>query len=85
MASKPPYKAGARVAIMPNGSSLVPGIVLAVWQGDAGRWIGDVRTADGLLENRSMHPDFIIPASALQQITRDSWAPTWERLAKDVV
>jgi hypothetical protein len=36
-----------------------------------------------LLENRSMHPDFIIPASALQQITRDSWAPTWERLAAE--
>lgn len=83
MKSKAPFTAGARVAVMPNGSSLVAGVVQAVWQGDAGRWIGDVRTADGLLENRSLHPDFVIPASALQQITRDAWAPIWERLAAE--
>jgi hypothetical protein len=68
---------------MPNGSSLVPGIVIKVERTNSG-WRGDVNTTDGALVNRSLHPDFIIPASALQQITRDAWAPTWERLAKDV-
>jgi hypothetical protein len=83
MGSKAPHKAGDRVAVMPNGYSLVPGIVLSAWQGDIGKWRGDIRTADGVLENRPLHPDFVVKASSLQETTRNAWSTSWERLEKD--
>ncbi|MFJ6508683.1 hypothetical protein [Streptomyces sp. NPDC091879] len=77
-----PYKAGDRIAIMPNGYSLVPGVILAAWQGNSGSWRGDVITEDGVLENRSLHRDYVTKASGLAAGTRDGWGQVWERLEK---
>lgn len=80
---KAPFKAGDRVAIMPDGYSLVPGVILAAWQGNAGAWKGDVQTESGVLENRSLHRDYVSKASGLTAGTRDGWGPVWERLEKE--
>jgi hypothetical protein len=82
-AKKAPFKSGDRVAIMPNGYSLVPGIILAAWQGNVGSWKGDVLTEDGVLENRSLHRDYVSKASSLTADTREGWGPAWERLEKE--
>jgi hypothetical protein len=76
-----PYRVGDRVSIMYN-HSLAPGIIRSVTQGSSGAWRGDVLTEDGLLENRSLHRDYVIKASGLLDGTRDGWGPVWERLEK---
>jgi hypothetical protein len=80
--NKAPYKVGDRVSILYN-HSLAPGIVRAVTQGSSGAWRGDVLTEDGLLENRSLHRDYVIKESGLLAGTRDGWGPVWERLEKE--
>jgi hypothetical protein len=84
-AKKAPFKVGARIGIMPNGYSVVPGIVLFLEQGASGNWRGDVRTADGVLVNRSFHPDYVLKESALEPQTKADWAEIWERLEKTSV
>jgi hypothetical protein len=74
-----PFKAGDRISIMYD-HSLAPGIVLKVEQGSSGSWRGDVRTADGVLENRSLHSDYVMKESRLEPGTRTAWASAWERL-----
>jgi hypothetical protein len=75
-----PFAVGARIGIMPNGYSLVPGIVLTLEQNTVGSWYGNVRTSDGVLENRSFHPDYVLKESTLEASTREVWAPHWKRL-----
>jgi hypothetical protein len=79
-AKEAPFRVGARIGIMPNGYSLVPGIVLTVARTNSGNWRGDIRTADGVLANLSLHPDYAIEESRLRPGTRESWAPHWEAL-----
>jgi hypothetical protein len=82
MANKSPHKVGDRIAIMPNGHSLVPGIILTLTQAPTGNWRGDVRTADGVLENCLLHSDFVLKESAMQEVSLTAWGPIWERLEK---
>jgi hypothetical protein len=77
-----PHKVGDRVAIMYD-HRLAPGIVLKVEQGSSGSWRGDVRTSDGVLENRSLHRDYVMKQSALEPSTREIWGPYWEGLEKE--
>jgi hypothetical protein len=79
---KAPHKVGDRVSIMYD-HSLAPGIIRSVTQGSSGSWRGDVLTEDGLLENRSLHPDYVLKESGLEPSTRTSWASSWERLEKE--
>jgi hypothetical protein len=81
---KAPYKVGDRVSIMYD-HSLAPGIIRSVTQGSSGSWRGDVLTEDGLLENRSLHRDYVSKASRLEPSTRDGWGPVWERLEKETI
>ncbi|MFE2099553.1 hypothetical protein [Streptomyces sp. NPDC059468] len=76
---KAPFTAGSRVAIMYD-HSLAPGIVISLEQGSSGTWRGDVRTEDGVLVNRSLHPDYVQKESRLEPSTRASWQDAWERL-----
>jgi hypothetical protein len=79
---KAPFKVGARVAIMYD-HSLAPGIVISLEQGSSGAWRGDVRTADGVLVNRSLHPDYVQRESRLEPGTRAAWSSAWEALEKE--
>jgi hypothetical protein len=81
---KAPYKVGDRVSIMYD-HSLAPGIIRSVTQGSSGSWRGDVLTEDGLLENRSLHRDYVSKASRLEPSTHDGWGPVWERLEKETI
>jgi hypothetical protein len=81
---KVPFKVGDRIGYMPDGYSLVAGIVASVEQSRSGAWRGDILTAThGLLANRTLNSDFTIKASGLQETTRLAWAGTWDELEKE--
>lgn len=81
--AKPPVKAGARIAYMTDGYSLEPAIVVSIERTHSGNWRGDIRTQDGVLENRSLHQDYFIRQQNLQEVNRLAWADIWDALAKE--
>ncbi|MFF1701231.1 hypothetical protein [Streptomyces sp. NPDC058252] len=80
---KAPLPVGARIAYMTDGYSLVPAVVVSIERTHSGNWRGDIRTRDGLLENRSLHPDYFIRQQHLQEVNRLAWADIWDALAKE--
>ncbi|RZU36024.1 hypothetical protein EV284_3507 [Streptomyces sp. BK022] len=80
---KAPLPVGARIAYMPDGYSLVPAVVVAIERTNSGSWRGDIRTQDGLLENRSLNPEYFIRQQHLQQVNRTAWANIWDELAAE--
>ncbi|MFE9525148.1 hypothetical protein [Streptomyces sp. NPDC006631] len=79
---KAPLPVGARIAYMPDGASLVPALVVSVERTNSGNWRGDILTQDGLLANRSLHPDYYIRQQHLQPVNQTAWSGIWDELAK---